>query len=111
MSDPYYANGLMVTTEGLPVERPSAGDILLYQGLQSTIRSYQQRGHIVADLDPLGIIQNPAVVNKQLGISMRATEMVYRDYLRGFRPEDMDRMFQLPSMTYIGGDQKQMKMK
>lgn len=109
MSDPYYANGLMVTTEGMPIERPSIEDIKLYQNMQDTIRSYQQRGHLVADLDPLGIIQHP--VTEMAGIKRRANDLVTRDYASQFQPRDMDRMFTLPAMTYIGGKEKRLKLR
>lgn len=109
MGDPFYADGLMVTKAGVKIERPTANDIELYMSVQSVIRSYQQRGHLVADLDPLGIVQSPVV--NQLGVDRRANELVLRVYDRSITAADMERELMLPSITYIGGKAKSMKLK
>ncbi|XP_063701924.1 2-oxoglutarate dehydrogenase complex component E1 isoform X3 [Culicoides brevitarsis] len=72
--------------------------------VQAIIRSYQSRGHLTADYDPLGIVN----VDKQVGpdgIARRANEKVTRTYMQ-FEEADMDRVFKLPSTTYIGGKEK-----
>lgn len=110
MSDKFYAKGLLVSVDGTKEtsEPVSRDDIDINLNLQSTIRSYQQRGHLVADLDPLGIISYP--VRTDLGVPMRANESVTRKYLK-FQKSDLEKQFQLPSSTLIGGADKTMKLK
>ncbi|XP_062541629.1 2-oxoglutarate dehydrogenase complex component E1-like isoform X3 [Armigeres subalbatus] len=71
--------------------------------VQAIIRSYQSRGHLVADLDPLGILN--ADVQRDLEHNLRANEKVTRSYM-SFEEADMDRVFKLPSTTFIGGKEK-----
>ncbi|XP_062709579.1 2-oxoglutarate dehydrogenase complex component E1 isoform X3 [Aedes albopictus] len=71
--------------------------------VQAIIRSYQSRGHLVADLDPLGILN--ADVQRDLEHNLRANEKVTRSYMN-FEEADMDRVFKLPSTTFIGGKEK-----
>lgn len=65
--------------------------------VQAIIRSYQIRGHNVAKLDPLGInvVNVPEKYN---------TKVIYDSFK--FGEEDMDRVFKLPSTTFIGGTDK-----
>lgn len=111
MSDQFYAKGLLVsadTGEELSTGPISRDEIDINLNLQSTIRSYQQRGHMVADLDPLGIISYP--VRTDLGVPMRANESVTRKYLK-FQKSDLEKQFKLPDTTLIGGAKKSMKLK
>jgi 2-oxoglutarate dehydrogenase E1 component len=63
--------------------------------IQLLIRSYQTRGHNVADLDPLGI--NSADLDDTIP---RELELDFY----GFSEQDLDREFLLPPTTFIGGD-------
>ncbi|XP_036338441.1 2-oxoglutarate dehydrogenase-like, mitochondrial isoform X1 [Rhagoletis pomonella] len=73
--------------------------------VQAIIRSYQSRGHLAADLDPLGILRTDIAVSKD-GQTRRANEAVLRQHSSFFVGEqDMDRPFKLPSTTFIGGDE------
>ncbi|KAI1715416.1 transketolase, pyrimidine binding domain-containing protein [Ditylenchus destructor] len=63
--------------------------------VQLLIRSYQTRGHNIADLDPLGI--NSADLDDSIP---RELEMDFY----GFSDADLDREFLLPPTTFIGGD-------
>ncbi|CRK95808.1 CLUMA_CG009261, isoform C, partial [Clunio marinus] len=65
--------------------------------VQAIIRSYQIRGHHIAKLDPLGI--NSADLDDKT-----PPELLYTHYR--FEEHDMDRMFKLPSTTFIGGKEK-----
>lgn len=56
--------------------------------VQSIIRSYQLRGHFMADLDPLGISKPTLEKHQQFGA------------------EDLNKVFRLPNTTYIGGDEQ-----
>jgi len=64
--------------------------------VQAIIRSYQGRGHNVAQLDPLGILE--ADLDESIPV-----ELLLSTY--GLKEEaDLDRPFQLPPTTYIGGE-------
>lgn len=60
--------------------------------VQATIRSYQVRGHLAAQIDPLKINNMSLEAAKKMII--RSTT-IYE--------QDMDTVFQLPSTTWIGG--------
>lgn len=64
--------------------------------VQTVIRSYQVRGHHVAKLDPLGI--SSADLNPDI-----PPELMVATY--HLEEQDLDRKFQLPPTTYIGGQQ------
>jgi 2-oxoglutarate dehydrogenase E1 component len=86
----------------------SADDKLIddHLAVQAIIRSYQSRGHLMADLDPLGILHSEILkVDGPAGTKRRANEQVTRTYMN-FEEADMDRKFKLPSTTYIGGNEK-----
>ncbi|CAG9826255.1 unnamed protein product [Diabrotica balteata] len=70
--------------------------------VQAIIRSYQIRGHHIAKLDPLGI--NSADLDDQT-----PQELVYKNY--NFEETDMDRVFKLPSTTFIGGKEKSLPLR
>ncbi|XP_019874477.2 2-oxoglutarate dehydrogenase complex component E1 isoform X3 [Aethina tumida] len=70
--------------------------------VQAIIRSYQIRGHHIAKLDPLGI--NSADLDDQT-----PQELVYKNY--NFDDTDMDRVFKLPSTTFIGGKEQQLPLR
>ncbi|XP_066260737.1 2-oxoglutarate dehydrogenase complex component E1 isoform X3 [Euwallacea similis] len=70
--------------------------------VQAIIRSYQIRGHHIANLDPLGI--NSADLDDQT-----PQELIYKNY--NFDETDMDRVFKLPSTTFIGGNEKSLPLR
>ncbi|XP_058053761.1 2-oxoglutarate dehydrogenase complex component E1 isoform X3 [Anopheles bellator] len=70
--------------------------------VQAIIRSYQSRGHLVADIDPLGILNAEVQPDRA---HLRANEKVTRTYMN-FEESDMERVFKLPSTTFIGGKEK-----
>lgn len=65
--------------------------------VQAIIRSYQIRGHNISKLDPLGI--SNADLDDRI-----PTELLYSSYR--FEEADMERVFKLPSTTFIGGKEK-----
>ncbi|XP_043489757.1 2-oxoglutarate dehydrogenase, mitochondrial-like isoform X2 [Polistes fuscatus] len=69
--------------------------------VDATIRAYQTRGHLIADLDPLGI-QNPDSAKLQ-GTAKLPPAIVVREYLKGITEADMDKEFLLTKSTMIGG--------
>ncbi|KAH0567489.1 2-oxoglutarate dehydrogenase, mitochondrial isoform X5 [Cotesia glomerata] len=76
--------------------------------VQAIIRSYQARGHLVAELDPLGIMRTDAV-HTHYAARKGAPELVLRQYM--LEETDMDRVFKLPSTTFIGGKEKSLPLR
>ncbi|CAI4227877.1 unnamed protein product [Auanema sp. JU1783] len=70
--------------------------------IQLLIRSYQTRGHNIADLDPLGI--NSADLDDTIPPELELS-------FYGFGERDLDREFILPPTTFIGGDQKSLTLR
>ena len=72
---------------------PSAKVIEAHLAVQATIRSYQVRGHLAAQTDPLHISNMSIEQAKKLIIrSVHVQET------------DLDTVFQLPATTWIGGN-------
>ncbi|CAA9993310.1 unnamed protein product [Nesidiocoris tenuis] len=84
---------------GAPVSEKIIDDHL---AVQAIIRSYQIRGHHIAQLDPLGI--NSADLDDK-----PPPELLYNHY--AFEEEDMGRTFKLPATTFIGGKSKTLTLK
>ncbi|XP_043472208.1 2-oxoglutarate dehydrogenase, mitochondrial isoform X2 [Leptopilina heterotoma] len=76
--------------------------------VQAIIRSYQARGHLVSDLDPLGIMQSESI-HKHYAARRGSPEQVARQYM--LEESDMDRVFKLPSTTFIGGKDKSLPLR
>ncbi|XP_017765396.1 PREDICTED: 2-oxoglutarate dehydrogenase, mitochondrial isoform X1 [Eufriesea mexicana] len=89
----------------IPVNEKIIDDHL---AVQAIIRSYQARGHLVADLDPLGIMQTD-LVHTHYAARKGSPEQVLRQYM--LEESDMDRIFKLPSTTFIGGKEKSLPLR
>eukprot|EP00091_Calanus_sinicus_P010333 TRINITY_DN2411_c0_g1_i4.p3 TRINITY_DN2411_c0_g1~~TRINITY_DN2411_c0_g1_i4.p3 ORF type:complete len:121 (+),score=45.20 TRINITY_DN2411_c0_g1_i4:382-744(+) len=63
--------------------------------VQGTIRSYQVRGHLAAQIDPLGLNN----MEKEKAKNMIIRSVTVED-------KDLDTVFQLPKTTFIGGQEK-----
>ncbi|XP_066157507.1 2-oxoglutarate dehydrogenase complex component E1 isoform X2 [Euwallacea fornicatus] len=76
--------------------------------VQAIIRSYQQRGHLVAKMDPLGIMfsDRNATISDLMGSA--PSEVIRQHKLD---ETDMDRVFKLPSTTFIGGNEKSLPLR
>lgn len=70
--------------------------------VQTIIRSYQIRGHNVASLDPLGILDADLD-------SVVPSELILSSYK--FDEADLNRSFRLPDTTHIGGDEPALPLK
>merc|ERR1719322_1834954 len=68
--------------------------------VQNTIRSYQVRGHLAAQIDPLGL--NNMDKTKAKDMIIRSVKVDEKDY---------DTEFQLPSTTWIGGNEKSLPLR
>lgn len=100
----------------LPINEHTATDsksveyatIKSHINVHSLIKSYQQRGHLVADLDPLGITS--ISVKDDHGVKRRADESVTKNYF-DFSASDMEKEFFLPASTFIGGPNRTLKLR
>lgn len=70
---------------------------------------FKTRGHLIADLDPLGI-QNPDSAKLQ-GTANLPPAIVVREYLKGITEADMNKEFLLTRSTMIGGEKKSLPLR
>ncbi|XP_052786146.1 2-oxoglutarate dehydrogenase complex component E1-like isoform X2 [Mya arenaria] len=97
MSAPSMTQPAMTSTQ-LTRKEPITDKIIEdHLSVQTIIRSYQLRGHHSADLDPIGI--NVPSMDGLLGKSVQKFGHCHLT-----EEEDLQRVFQLPDTTYIGGD-------
>jgi len=68
--------------------------------VQGTIRSYQVRGHLAAQIDPLGLNN----MDRE-----QARKMIIRSVT--VDEKDLDTVFQLPKTTFIGGQEKSLTLR
>ncbi|XP_045493691.1 2-oxoglutarate dehydrogenase, mitochondrial isoform X3 [Colias croceus] len=93
------AGGMPSIASGSPINEKIIDDHL---AVQAIIRSYQIRGHHIAKLDPLDIANfNTADKNPR--------EVIHSSYR--FDEADMDRVFKLPSTTFIGEKEKALPLR
>merc|ERR1719384_1002409 len=85
---------------------PSAEIIDAHLAVQGTIRSYQVRGHLAAQIDPLGL--NNMEREKAKKMIIRSVTV---DQKEEFHPKDMETVFQLPKTTFIGGKETALPLK
>ncbi|XP_030380304.1 2-oxoglutarate dehydrogenase, mitochondrial [Scaptodrosophila lebanonensis] len=78
--------------------------------VQAIIRAYQTRGHLAADLDPLGIVGAYSGSDNGDGRKRQATEAVLRQHF-SYVFNDLNATFKLPSSTMIGGDEHFLSLK
>ncbi|XP_062310807.1 oxoglutarate (alpha-ketoglutarate) dehydrogenase a (lipoamide) isoform X2 [Osmerus eperlanus] len=90
--------------------------------VQSLIRAYQIRGHHVAQLDPLGIMDadlDSSVPSDIITSSDKLDLTVFKDRLSiltvggfyGLDESDLDKVFRLPTTTFIGGAESALPLK
>ncbi|TMS01304.1 2-oxoglutarate dehydrogenase, mitochondrial [Larimichthys crocea] len=90
--------------------------------VQSLIRAYQIRGHHVAQLDPLGIMDadlDSCVPTDIITSSDKLDVAVFKERLRiltvggfyGLDESDLDKVFRLPTTTFIGGSESALPLK
>ncbi|TMS38900.1 hypothetical protein L596_005524 [Steinernema carpocapsae] len=97
------AIGATVGTTSVPQITGSATQSIQdHLKIQLLIRSYQTRGHNIADLDPLGI--NSADLDDTI-----PPELELEFY--GLSEKDLDREFILPPTTFIAGDTKSLTLR
>ncbi|VDN09876.1 unnamed protein product [Dibothriocephalus latus] len=94
---------------------PGAKLIEEHLAVQTIIRSYQVRGHLVARLDPLEIVDKSnnlreIVYGRYLGeAAMLIPTSHHLSFITGI--PDMNKVFRLPRTTYIGGDQTELPLR
>lgn len=104
-SEPRKSSGNVDQTDSKSIEYAT---IKSHINVHSLIKSYQQRGHLVADLDPLGITSIP--IKDDHGVKRRADESVTKNYF-DFNASDMEKEFVLPGSTFIGGSNRTLKLR
>lgn len=93
--------GLLGSAEGLVAgAQPSHQVIDAHLAVQGTIRSYQVRGHLAAQIDPLGLNN----MDRE-----QAKKMIIRSVT--VDEKDLDTVFQLPQTTFIGGAEKALPLR
>lgn len=82
---------------GAPPDEKTIEDHL---AVQAVIRSYQNRGHLIAKLDPLNLMftDKSTTMVSQTGVPPA-------EILRAFRLENLDKVYKLPTTTFIGGSE------
>jgi len=70
--------------------------------MQALIRSYQVAGHHTAKLDPLGI--NSADLDAETPEALQLAKYSFDD-------SDLDRVFRLPPITFIGGNEQELPLR
>uniref|UniRef100_A0A8C0FRT3 2-oxoglutarate dehydrogenase complex component E1 n=1 Tax=Bubo bubo TaxID=30461 RepID=A0A8C0FRT3_BUBBB len=90
--------------------------------VQSLIRAYQIRGHHVAQLDPLGILDADLDSSLPADIITSTDKLdlaVFKERLRvltvggfyGLDESDLDKVFHLPTTTFIGGNESALPLR
>uniref|UniRef100_UPI00398E3D67 2-oxoglutarate dehydrogenase complex component E1 isoform X3 n=1 Tax=Pristiophorus japonicus TaxID=55135 RepID=UPI00398E3D67 len=69
--------------------------------VQSLIRAYQIRGHHVAQLDPLGILDADLESSVPANLVTSSNGLAFY----GLDESDLDKVFHLPTTTFIGGNE------
>uniref|UniRef100_A0A5F9D4F9 oxoglutarate dehydrogenase (succinyl-transferring) n=1 Tax=Oryctolagus cuniculus TaxID=9986 RepID=A0A5F9D4F9_RABIT len=75
--------------------------------VQSLIRAYQIRGHHVAQLDPLGILDADLDSFVPSDLITTIDKLAFYD----LRESDLDKEFQLPTTTFIGGSESTLSLR
>uniref|UniRef100_A0A8B9UV03 2-oxoglutarate dehydrogenase-like, mitochondrial n=1 Tax=Anas zonorhyncha TaxID=75864 RepID=A0A8B9UV03_9AVES len=90
-------------------QTPSKAEKLVedHLAVQSLIRAYQIRGHHVAQLDPLGILD--ADLDSFVPSDLITTIDKLGFY--GLHESDLDKVFQLPTTTFIGGNENSLSLR
>ncbi|XP_065076855.1 2-oxoglutarate dehydrogenase complex component E1 isoform X3 [Ochlerotatus camptorhynchus] len=116
----YLGSALPALAGGSPAVGTRIDDKLIddHLAVQAIIRSYQIRGHNISKLDPLGISNadlDDRIPTELLYSSYRFDSLIIKslgdDVCRTFmmmvqKEADMERVFKLPSTTFIGGKEK-----
>ncbi|XP_070280987.1 2-oxoglutarate dehydrogenase complex component E1 isoform X1 [Myotis yumanensis] len=86
--------------------------------VQSLIRAYQVRGHHIAKLDPLGIScvnfdDAPVTVSSNVGLAgfQERLQVLTVGGFYGLDESDLDKVFQLPTTTFIGGQESALPLR
>ncbi|CAH1374806.1 unnamed protein product [Tenebrio molitor] len=74
--------------------------------VQAVIRSYQARGHLVAKVDPLGIMHTD-----KSWLAADRTGSPPSDIIKNYKLEDMDKVYKLPHSTFIGGAENKLSLR
>uniref|UniRef100_A0A674IFL3 2-oxoglutarate dehydrogenase-like, mitochondrial n=1 Tax=Terrapene triunguis TaxID=2587831 RepID=A0A674IFL3_9SAUR len=119
------SRALLFQSHGL-AKTPGKAEKLVedHLAVQSLIRAYQIRGHHVAQLDPLGILDadldsfvpsDLITTIDKLGENFKLlyiNQYVWPEaWLYGLHESDLDKVFRLPTITFIGGDETALSLR
>ncbi|XP_059802684.1 2-oxoglutarate dehydrogenase-like, mitochondrial isoform X2 [Hypanus sabinus] len=118
--DAYFQNSNMIVSGTLSDSPSPKGSLQSHQAstkvekliedhlaVQSLIRAYQIRGHHVAQLDPLGILD--ADLDSCIPIDLITSLDKLGFY--GLHESDLDKVFRLPTTTFIGGNEDSVSLR
>ncbi|XP_078285166.1 2-oxoglutarate dehydrogenase complex component E1 isoform X5 [Rhinoraja longicauda] len=87
----------MSQAQSMVVAQPNVDKLVEdHLAVQSLIRAYQIRGHHVAQLDPLGILDADLEASVPANLATSSN---------GLDESDLDKVFHLPTTTFIGGNE------
>ncbi|XP_040292412.1 2-oxoglutarate dehydrogenase-like, mitochondrial isoform X1 [Bufo bufo] len=99
---------LLIRSQGLAMASAKAEKLVEdHLAVQSLIRAYQIRGHHVSQLDPLGILD--ADLDSFVPSDLITTLDKLGFY--GLHEGDLDKVFRLPTTTYIGGNEASLSLR
>uniref|UniRef100_A0A8C5RSB8 oxoglutarate dehydrogenase (succinyl-transferring) n=1 Tax=Laticauda laticaudata TaxID=8630 RepID=A0A8C5RSB8_LATLA len=108
--EPSETQTSLIQSHGL-TKAPGKAEKLVgdHLAVQSLIRAYQIRGHHVAQLDPLGILD--ADLDSFVPSDLITTIDKLGEKFYGLYESDLDKVFRLPTTTFIGGTEAMLSLR